>query len=444
MKLSGVGLRVDKQFIVPIDPEKRYDDTDLTEESVISLSLNKPTYSRHEEAEVKISPRGLWGFGFHSACWNIFTKVWLPDPGALFVVCLSFPVISSGVLRWGHYYDGVPRYNTLDGDDRMVPYPMRNRPPKFTDFLADPLGIPDLYDKLKSSLPPKIGMSTGSIHDAGIVDDPFSVLPLDILYCILVALPSKDAQSLWAASPTFATLKLSEKFWASRFKEPHEYQYLFEAFDDPPKSWRAFYHLVQNWAPATPNINNRKRIWRLALRLRNLLNQVREASCQGSPLRSFLKPDSAASLLNWHSCDNRVYDDFAHLRTRELSLSGISGAKLRAVSFVDFNGHKFISGLRLIKENGQSECLGYIHPLEEIHTGLTPTQGMRGWMLAGNDLGFRAIAIVGDNDENFEWIGDPSGYTQWYIGGQGNVTSMKAEFDVSMGLLGGRLCIAAH
>jgi hypothetical protein len=251
VKLSGVGMRDEYDDVVtgtvPIDPSKRYDDDALDSDSMIDVMLSIFNLKARLYPETaRFEPEPFWGYGFHSSCWDIFNAGFTPNLRLLFEVCLSMPIGKDTIMDWRHDYGGAAALTTTYDTPKMA-----SRFSEFTsipkDLRSNPFHVPSLAKAIKRAVPLQrdIFQSCLNANTRNLEGDGFSHLSPELLQLIAVLLPTSDVRSLRLASPAFAVLSLSEKFWASRFQPGNEFDDIPEVFHDPPESWRALYLSLQ-------------------------------------------------------------------------------------------------------------------------------------------------------------------------------------------------------
>ncbi|KAF4947087.1 hypothetical protein FGADI_10717 [Fusarium gaditjirri] len=438
--VSGVGKWSDgvDQFIgtAPDDPMKRYDDEAGPGTTVdVALTPNKPTiFTRFLDEEVS-----AWGYGFHASCWDIFTKYSTPNLSQLFAACLSMPTGQEDFLNWGHDYGGagmlerpfkVPTRDTRFPDPRTIPI----------IFRSDPFHIPTLARTIRQTarLQNDVFLSRVNFRHETLTKDPFSRLFPDILQLITVLLSTSEIHAVRLASPVFASLQLSETFWASRFQAGHEFDYIPEIIDHPPESWRAFYLSLNIWALNHPSMANRKRIWSLSKTLHGLLSQMEDAPCQGSPLQTWFetsaRPDDTSTFWHTAACastqpDGSFVNGNRGFRARTLSFSQSLKVQRMSVSFVNLPEGVFVFGLVLIDHNLERHAIGYIHEGNKVDIDLPIAQYIQGWELALHTSGVKAVALVYEDGAQSSWVGVPAGTPRWRLAGAATLSAIKAEFD---------------
>ncbi|KAF5724136.1 hypothetical protein FMUND_1120 [Fusarium mundagurra] len=438
--VSGVGRwsnSVD-EFLgtAPVDPKKRYDDDAGPGTTIdVALTPNKPTiFTRSLDEEVS-----AWGYGFHASCWDIFTKYSTPNLGHLFAACLSMPTGQEAFLNWGHDYGGasileknfkVPTRDTRFPDPRTIPNPFR----------SDPFHIPALARAIQQTtrLQNDVFLSRINFNAEALTKDPFFRLFPGILQSITVLLSTSEIHAVRLASPVFASLKLSERFWASRFQPGHEFEHIPEIIDHPPESWRAFYLSLQIWALDNPSMANRKRIWGLAKTLHGLLSQMEDAPCQGRPLQTWFEtsadPDDTSACWHTAACaSTQPNGSFVNgnrgLRARTLRFSQPLKVQRMSISFVNLPEGVFVSGLVLIDHNQEHHAIGYIHESNMVEIHLPIAQYIQGWELALHTSGIKAMALIYEDGALSSWAGEPAGIPRWRLAGPLSLSGIKAEFD---------------
>ncbi|WZH47558.1 uncharacterized protein QYS62_008714 [Fusarium acuminatum] len=386
----------------PDDPKKRYNDDAGPGTTIdVALTPSKPTiFTRSLDEDVS-----AWGYGFHASCWDILTKYSTPNLGHLFAVCVSMPTGQEAFLNWGHDYGGA---TILEKDFETA--------------------------RLQND----VFLSRINFNDEALTKDPFSRLFPDILQLITELLSTSEIHAVRLASPVFASLKLSERFWTSRFQPGHEFEYIPEVIDHPPESWRAFYLSLQIWALDNPSMANRKRIWDLAKTLHGLLSQMEDAPCQGSPLQTWFEtsadPDDTSACWNTAACastqpNGSFLNGNRSLRARTLSFSQTLKVQRMSVSFVNLLEGVFISGLVLIDHSHERHAIGYIHEGNKVDIHLPTAQYVQGWELALQTSGVKAIALIRENGVVSSWAGEPAGAPRWRLAGASSLSAIKAEFD---------------
>ncbi|KAF4500561.1 hypothetical protein FAGAP_3238 [Fusarium agapanthi] len=326
-------------------------------------------------------------------------ETWLDEFRAIWVESnLLNNVAVSGVGRWSNSDDEL--FGTAPVD-----------PKKYYNDDAGP----------GTTIDNDVFLSRINFNAEALTTDPFFRLFPDILQSITVLLSTSEIHAVRLASPVFASLKLSERFWASRFQPGHEFEHIPEIIDYPPESWRAFYLSLQIWALDNPSMANRKRIWGLAKTLHGLLSQMEDAPCQGRPLQTWFEtsadPDDTSACWHTAACasaqpNGSFVNGNRGLRARTLRFSQTLKVQQMSVSFVKLPEGVFDSGLVLIDHNHERHAIGYIHESNMVGIHLPIAQYIQGWELALHTSGVKAMALI------YEDGLDPPSFS-----------AIKAEFD---------------
>ncbi|KAF5619483.1 hypothetical protein F52700_11766 [Fusarium sp. NRRL 52700] len=368
----------------PVDPKNRYDDDAGPGTTIdVALTPHKPTiFTRLLDENIS-----AWGYGFHASCWNIFTKDSTPNLGHLFAACLSMPTGQEPFLNWGHDYGGasilkkpfkVPTRDTRFPDPRTIP----------NLFRSNPFHIPALARAIQQTtrLQNDVFLSRINFSAEALTKDPFFRLSPDILQLITMLLSTSEIHAVRLASSVFASLKLSERFWASRFQPGHEYEYIPEIIDHPPESWRAFYLSLQIWALDDPNGGH---------------TLPREAPSQW---QSRFTSSHPAPLANTQG-------------TTDVCI----------VCESTRGGIRFWPGP--IDHNNERHAIGYIHESNMVDIHLPIAQYIQGWELALHTSGVKAMALIYEDGVLSSWAGEPVGTPRWRLAGPPSLSAIKAEFD---------------
>ncbi|KAF7563134.1 hypothetical protein G7046_g945 [Stylonectria norvegica] len=447
VKLTGVGLcgeyHDDVTGTAPSDPSKHYNDS-LDPNSMIDVSLTKSNLRyvwRPETARLAIEP--FWGWAFHSSCWSIFTVKFTPNLRLVFELCLSTPTGLSSFLNWGHQYGGAAVLDEGSETPRLISrFPQVSSLPP--NLKSDPFNIPSLRNAIERStrLQNNSFGSSLDLDNLSLDGDIFSRLSPELLQFIVTLLPTPHVHALRLASPVFATLGLSEQFWASRFQEGHEFDHITEVLETPPESWRAMYLSLCIWAADNPSMANRRRTWGLAKTMRRTLQQMEGVSCQGEHLDTLFEPSTqsephlSASNVSWLTAARSISaedESFQYgcriLRSRAVYFSVPPQVQQILVSFVDTGGGPFVSGIQLVDLHDRKYDLGYVHPDNITVIRLSCAHCIQGFELALDWTGIRAIAVVDEDGTTSSWAGAPRDFPRWRLAEVKGLLAVKAEFD---------------
>ncbi|KAK2668283.1 F-box-like domain superfamily [Fusarium oxysporum f. sp. vasinfectum] len=312
-------------------------------------------------------------------------------------------------------------------------------------FRSDPYHVPGLVNAINGAarLQNDVFLSHLEPTVQSLQSDSFSRLVPELMQAIVIHLPTSDVRSLRLASPVFATLELSERFWASRFQPGHEFEHLPEVYDRRPESWRALYLSLKIWSRGIPSMANRQRVWGLAKRLQATLTQLDGVSCQGSALGTWFEtmPDGPdqnmpEAEVSWHTASRAVASPgksffYGSRVLRAHALYFPEPVKLRqmSVSFVDTAAVSFISGFNMIDEHERSHALGYQHGNAMWRISLPLDEPIQGWELAIDLSGIKGIAAVQSDGKLTSWAGESAGLPRWRLKEAQGVSAVKAEFD---------------
>ncbi|KAK2787284.1 hypothetical protein FQN52_003424 [Onygenales sp. PD_12] len=428
--LTGVGgfIHRDTPFSAPSDPNQRYDDEGYRV-SPLDEFLPFPLLLAAENP----------GYVFHDMCWNILKALTYPDPVPIdrfYDICRSVPVRGRRWLDWGHNYGGLVNVNSLDplpweevcSFDFTTDSLKRGNIP-YSCHKENPWEIPTISHALGNTQGSSPQVSNG--EEAKISRsfqqhaDCFSILPVEICEEILTLLLTEDVTSLRLASRSFASLSLSQYFWASRFRLNMDRDYIFEAripeyspnLRSGPHDWRALYHMTGKDFCEPGPLANRQRIWgcnrslaklvttkpldEWKLKQGDLYNNIVWKAVGGAYLMRHLTLRPARTRVYPIPC-NRLYDEAVRVPLGVCQL---------AVSFTPLNDMRYVSGIRLISNKEPNEHLGYIIPESEVFLDL-PSEGdtpktLSGFIAAVGPSGIRALRATMLDGTMSQWAGCP-------------------------------------
>ncbi|KAF5001626.1 hypothetical protein FGRMN_932 [Fusarium graminum] len=444
VSISGVGASAlnDQEYLVPLNPRKGWNQlSDLEIADGGRIAVEPVDFI----LGIGSGPESHWGFFFHDACWQLLLTEWQPDLKLLFNLCLSAPLGLDLILNFGHDYGGAAERGT---DAELPNWHSTFKTPEEIPqmFLSNPWQIPALkkaidfsarfqQDAFQSRLDP----STLSLHK-----DIFSLLPPELQERIVTLLPISDVHSLRLASPVFATLGLSERFWRSRFADGHEFEFVHEVVTNPPTSWRALYVSLHIWASDNAGLANRQRIRKIVKGLSSTLRQMKDDQCYGQPEWTWYEhavgsePEEPVDEDDgpWIKASREIrYDEEAFnsgsrpIRTRLLRFDQPLEVCQISVSFIHTQDGRFVSGMRLTNQHGLTTAIGYIHEKETVHITLPESQIIRGWELALDVTGVRAMAAVTMDGTVSSWAGNPEPFPRRLLVDVGGISALRAEFD---------------
>ncbi|KAL1884645.1 U3 small nucleolar RNA-associated protein [Paecilomyces lecythidis] len=439
--LTGVGgyLARDREVSAPSDPNRHWDDTtyQYTQEDAFPPLL--AVRGRPHPQNVRpgwIRP----GFILHDTCWELLQKMLRPSSvplERLYNICLSCPAHEKGWLDWGHDYgslmDRLPSDHYPWEDVYVIGFIKRylgDEHSPLTYFKSDPLRVPELQQALassrerleKSSLAPISPVFRGQ-------PDCFQRLPQELLEHIQMLLPSSSVSRLRTVSRSFASLPLSQAFWASRFERSRERGFVFEATDpvwsdileQRSRDWKVLYQKTTLNAASSRGMMNRKRIWESNRELVDLLLQEPLTGSDLEISKHGIPGDMPQGKDDWRAAGG----DFRS-RTSDFSPSGMpcraifeqtltvpkSLSQVR-ISICAFRGKRFICGLRFIADNEEDALLGYILPNSETEIDIHGLNGrLNGFILAIGPRGIHALRVTTTAGNISHWVGNPDDFPQ--------------------------------
>lgn len=415
------------------------------------------------------------GFPFHISCWKVLAMVRPQDPiniQALHGLLRSCP-IDEGILHFGHDYGGMLLYrpSTSKLAAGAEPSLCRYIGPSFNDFADevdeededpyenytqygaysycgkhDPYEIPVLNSFLKREHEPENNVGTEvarfQTRGAGASKDVFSKIPTEILHHILENLSSKDVAHLKKSSRTVASIPLLNSFWKSRFLPSQEYDFNFEAAHHGPSlrgRWRSLCTFDKGLL-SDAAVVNRKRVWKLALSMRDILEGMRESECAGDAVQSFFEPGAPRDDRRWitaarslNTPSSYFFNGRRSLWERAITLP--TGPVIPFVSGCEMFGRFYISAIELETDDGTHLCLGYRHAASKtpLCTGKVVITGFR---LAEDERGLRGISVLSAGGIMSEWVGEHNGLSKRMLilssAAESKFGHLKGGFDVSI------------
>lgn len=465
--LSGVGFRFPHRMnttevLAPIDPHQRFDDSgyDLSGSKMAIMDMN-PMYESDNLAPPLGDPNMLaqnapWGYLFHDVCWKLLTEACYPaeiDVRVLNDFCRSFPR-GFQMINWGHDYGGIyetPSEIPPGGIHYLGQLKEENKYPSTEIYHANPLCIPHLDTLLKETAEKHetTGISASSCCSLNTSNPPvdtrkdcFERFPPELREMVLLYLPARDVLNLFLSSRAFASSPVSQAFWASRFQQNFEFSSIFESKRSAAtRDWRSLFHGLRKCSK-TLHFQNRKRIWDILQPLVDAIISFSNTTLSGIPHPTFFEPDIGDDGLQWKSarCNIvepkiRLYSGSRILFTRSANIP----PRIVAihVSMIRFGGAEFITGLRFVDALGAAADIGYILPGKELYLNIQDRDTenpncLRGFHLAVEQNGIRALAAVMDSGEMSAWAGSPQNSPRMrLLSCSGEIGKVKGDFDVS-------------
>jgi U3 small nucleolar RNA-associated protein 4 len=389
------------------------------------------------------------GFLFHVECWELLRTCVHPHEvpaERFFDLCASFPIISRDrQLEWGHDHGGFrkkiqTRYPWEECRTQLG-NAILNYPPYYNE---PPLGITDLDDVFDSKAPAGFADNPVS-HRFQKQRDCFSILPVEICLEVLISLPSKDVKNLRKASRSFARISLPQMFWVSRFARGFERDYLFDvkllnsnlALNEKLDAKSIYYQTIPGRI-LCGGLTNRRRIWKFLRELVAVLSIKREEHV--SPLPGSWNSGDLA----WRQVHGAIPTRDEWTRRHERPCKPIyervayvpTNIERVFVSTVTFNENEWISGFRVVGQDGKTVCFGYIYPESETSLDLTGEDGkpgvLTGFVTAVGPAGIHALRATMLDGRSTPWVGVPEMAPKSLRLCMGErITHIKALFDVT-------------
>lgn len=310
---------------------------------------------------------------------------------------------TAGVLPRSSPSDSCSVYDPSDDSDHETRLPL-------VVPNSDPYEIPEVGNLLTEDcqLPP-----VSPIPNTLFTGDVFAILPEEIRTAVAEYLVTSDVYNLRAASRSFWHVFYSQQFWKSRFTFLHpDRSWLFEALDDNQiRDWRYLYRRTSNLS-SYPALQNRKRIWPLAIRILDILSLDDSQQLEKHDLAADshtnlhdtenFKSIEVAGLIFSDPIPSRLRQGCRVMHRQQLSLPKPVKLDCIAFSFVYLGNTTYISGLRFESSNF-SKQIGYRSPIEH---SLTLVSHLRGWRIAVGARGIQAIqCVLTDTEAESPWFG---------------------------------------
>lgn len=396
------------------------------------------------------------GFLFHEVCWELLTIRLAPQSvpiERLYDILLSCPANRKGWLDWDHDYGGLMA-RAPEGypweDVSIVGFIKRYLGDKNSPLslaTANPIFIPELEQALVECQRTDVLTAQASLIAPVFQNgaDCFRSLPQEVLELIQMLLPSHSVANARLASRSFASLPLSQSFWASRFDSHQERGFCFEATEPSYSSisekrnrdWRMLYEKTGSLLISSLEMKNRKRIWHLLEDLAVLLEEPVSNDSLVRTLQAFPVKASKAWRPVGGDFSAQPADRFpCGVKCREIYQQAVSiSAPIRAikVSFRRLNGQRYVSGIRFILEDYQEVTLGYILSTNERMLDIgTECYRLTGFIAAVGPRGIMALRGVSDKGVVSSCVGSWKEYPQTLrLCMRETIREIKGCFDVS-------------
>ncbi|KAK2749884.1 hypothetical protein FQN57_005300 [Myotisia sp. PD_48] len=417
--LTGVGSIEYRygHFSAPSDSTQRYDDPDYRPTNDDEFLPQGP----------QTSPPG---FVVHDACWKVLQGLVYPHEiplGRFYAICSSFIYHSVGALSL--YYPLFTPSRRLD-----ISYRSRRR---------NPANIPELQSILREAevleyLPEhgKAAVVSGVFRSK---EDTFVILPVELREEILCLLKSDDVVNIRLASRSFASIKLPQKFWRSRFSAGFEKHHIFEprmreGGGSRRYDWKLLYDRTNKLGPGVFGLRFRKGIWEMNEPLASLLtSQIEKGDVYSDEMKEH-------NHIIWRTAEYRdqtkTYPpSFGKEPFHKNYAMRLPGALTQiSILIISFRGLQYVSGIRIYPKNQEAIMIGYAHgghrvildiPCDESGSLLPIT----GFKLGIDGLGIRGIQVLA-GDHISQWAGDHENVSLTQLLCMDEpITHFKARFD---------------
>jgi hypothetical protein len=247
---------------------------------------------------------GRHSFIMHANCYSLLAQFLHPQPipvTRLLEACRSCVVLLSSMrhLSWGpgHDYGGIIRLRNGYPWDETDDY--EGQGTGYDPRSEDRWSIPEIIAHLQSSRldnksatqskgkgsrqagqsirkrPKRRSAKLTTVGNRNMVSNYFTKFPLEILELILANTPTDEVKSLARTSKGLNMIipsRLGQSFWASRFHDPFEYGFVFEAQTyRVGLDWKALYFSITKDPFLGLQLQNRRRIWGLIKPLSELI-----------------------------------------------------------------------------------------------------------------------------------------------------------------------------
>ncbi|KAF4979218.1 hypothetical protein FZEAL_4527 [Fusarium zealandicum] len=372
-------------------------------------------------------PDDSWTFPFHESCWQILlayvasasSRTYEPRQIAkhLFNLTYCLPCDRRCMTFAAHDFGGASQFWKSPA----------NIPQAWTFLLADPslLSIGPADDNEGQGLPTAIDYCQLAVSAA---HDPFSSLPNEVNYLLIVFLRSSDLCNFRLSSREIAVLTkpshLPQLFWASRFAVDREMGFftlnsLPESLQHVGADWRSLYFHVKHALrdrSQTGHVRNRRRIWESLRPLTSSLMPLLEQNdtlqyedsqgtglaSQGHRLGALARGPHRQDELGCGGRGIRLFGTQPlsfHAKDLEEETLVIS------VSFITFNCIAYFCGMRIsqckrVEPAAELSRAGLIVPCSEVQIQVTPQDQLMGIQVASSvsgvvGLGFRVQSAAG-------------------------------------------------
>lgn len=403
-------------------------------------------YTRRRKAEDGRNPsytcvKGRDGYVFHESCWELLIEAFKPQGipiTRLWDICRSMPPfgtqqVEEALGAGSDYYGGFLDLWEVPGSflwkDTLVE--------KEDDSLADPYNVP-LFGNLleEASKKPIKEHPFSAISTTPKEKSVMEKLPQEICDKIARLLPQSDLVNLRLASRSFAYAFWIQSFWNSKFKLPNgECHWLFEShkLDKRGYNWRWLYERTSG-SDGSMTFSNRKRIWKTVNLVKDIMSiKWKENFCRPSNHADFDKRQSIAA---WRNHDHILWKDEMSDSSHRCCCLYSHKAEIPAsvcrfkFSFAKMSKVSYITGIGFTSSQGVVSEMGYWADDNQVLT--VEVTGFKGFIVALDSYGARAIQIKQDQKHVSEWVGCPEDCPKTMnLVTSCDITALEVQYDVS-------------
>lgn len=384
---------------------------------------------------------GNEGYVFHESCWELLNEFFKPEKiptTRLWDICRSMPPF--GTQQVEEALGAASDYYGSSLDLWEVPESFVWRDAlveKEDDSLADPFNVHLIGNLLEEASKKSIKEHPFSaISSTPKEKSVMEKLPQETCDRIAHLLPKSDLFNLRLASRSFAYVFWTQSFWASRFKLPNEKgHWLFEShkIDKPGYNWR---WLCESTTGSENSMvfSNRKRVWKTVNLIKDIMSlKWKENFCHPSKHADFDKRQSVAA---WRNLDHILSKDEISDSSHRCCCLYSHKAEIPAsvcrfkFSFAKMSKVSYITGIGFTSSQGVVSEMGYWADEDQVFT--VEVTGFKGFIVALDSYGVRAIRVKQDQPNVSEWIGCPDDCPKTMnLVTSGDITALEVQYDVS-------------
>ena len=293
-----------------------------------------------------------------------------------------------------------------------------------TAAVRDPFSSSNLFDAASVEVPALLEIDLDiSLNRGGF--DPFSRIPWELCEIIASHLSTEDAFNARLASRALVPLFSSHRFWSSQFEPDASSGFLFEATEEIKTSSfdriRSLYRLSKK-----PAFSNRERVWRLARYIVRLVQPTGVFSVEAENLteKEWIRIAAKEPLLGRSGNWDPFLCGCQSFQKMEIDVRDIK--QLTVALAVGFEWDD-ITGIKVLKNNGKEQVVGYGFGQNDIVYNLTRFYGFR---VAVGRSGIKALQPV--DQHGTKWIGRTANLPiSQRLVSDSPITHIEVDLDVS-------------